>query len=107
MFIIHFVMIFCTISPTMVKQFDVLIQLATVDNLVPYVLAMAALDIMQKQAGHNDRMTRMAAVIGGAYSLYATYQCGMDAVTAGMMTVLLGYMIYGLYAGQKPYTGRI
>ena len=98
-------MIFCTISPTMVKQFDVLIQLATVDNLVPYVLAMAALDIMQKQAGHNDRMTRMAAVIGGAYSLYATYQCGMDAVTAGMMTVLLGYMIYGVYAGQKPYTG--
>lgn len=98
-------MIFCTISPTMVKQFDVLIQLVTVDNLVPYVLAMAALDIMQKQAGHNDRMTRMAAVIGGAYSLYATYQCGMDAVTAGMMTVLLGYMIYGVYAGQKPYTG--
>lgn len=98
-------MIFCTISPTMVKQFDVLIQLATVDNLVPYVLAMAALDIMQKQAGHNDRMTRMAAVIGGAYSLYATYQCGMDAVTAGMITVLLGYMIYGVYAGQKPYTG--
>lgn len=98
-------MIFCTISPTMVKQFDVLIQLATVDNLVPYVLAMAALDIMQKQAGHNDWMTRMAAVIGGAYSLYATYQCGMDAVTAGMITVLLGYMIYGVYAGQKPYTG--
>ena len=105
MVIIQLVMIFCTISPTMVKQFDVLIQLATVDNLVPYVLAMAALDIMQKQAGHNDRMTRMAAVIGGAYSLYATYQCGMDAVTAGMMTVLLGYMIYGVYAGQKPYTG--
>ena len=39
--------------------------------------------------------------------MYATYQCGMDAVTAGMMTVLLGYMIYGVYAGQKPYTGHL
>lgn len=75
--------------------------------MVPYVLAMAALDIMQKEAGHNERTTRLAAVIGGAYSMYATYQCGMDAVTAGMMTVLLGYMIYGVYAGQKPYTGHL
>lgn len=107
MVLIQLIMIFFTISPTMVKQFDVLIQLATVDNLVPYVLAMAALDIMQKEAGHNERTTRLAAVIGGAYSMYATYQCGMDAVTAGMMTVLLGYMIYGGYAGKKPYTGHL
>lgn len=53
MVLIQLIMIFFTISPTMVKQFDVLIQLATVDNLVPYVLAMVALDIMQKEAGRN------------------------------------------------------
>ena len=105
MVLIQLIMIFFTISPTMVKQFDVLIQLATVDNLVPYVLAMASLDIMQRQAGKDSDLTRMAAVAGGAYSIYACIQCGMDSVTYGMVAVLVGLMIYGLYAVrlQTPY----
>ena len=95
-------------SPSMVAQFDALIKLSTVANLVPYVLAMASLDIMQRQAGKDSNLTRMAAVAGGAYSIYACIQCGMDSVTYGMVTVLVGLMIYGLYAVrlQTPYRSR-
>lgn len=92
----------------MVAQFDALIKLSTVANLVPYVLAMASLDVMQRQAGKDSDLTRMAAVAGGAYSIYACIQCGMDSVTYGMVTVLVGLMIYGLYAVrlQTPYRSR-
>lgn len=100
MMAIQVVMILFTVSPTLVKQFDVLLKLATVDNLIPYVLSMAALDVMQKTAGYNSKVTKWAALFGGAYSLYAIYTCGMDAVTYGSIAALIGCMIWGLYAGR-------
>lgn len=108
MLLIQMVLLSMTGSPSLVKQFDALMKLSTVANLVPYVLAMASLDIMQRQAGENSDLTRMAAVAGGAYSIYACIQCGMDSVTYGMVAVLVGLMIYGLYAIrlQKPYRPR-
>ena len=108
MLLIQMVLFSMTGSPSLVKQFDALMKLSTVANLVPYVLAMASLDIMQRQAGENSDLTRMAAVAGGAYSIYACIQCGMDSVTYGMVAVLVGLMIYGLYAIrlQKPYRPR-
>lgn len=108
MLLIQMVLLSMTGSPSLVKQFDALMKLSTVANLVPYVLAMASLDIMQRQAGENSDLTRMAAVAGGAYSIYACIQCGMDSVTYGMVAVLVGLMIYGLYAIrlQKPHRPR-
>lgn len=105
MLLIQMMLLSMTGSPSMVAQFDALIKLSTVANLVPYVLAMASLDIMQRQAGKDSDLTRMAAVAGGAYSIYACIQCGMDSVTYGMVAVLVGLMIYGLYAVrlQTPY----
>ena len=46
----------------------------------------------------------MVATVG-AISIYACIQCGMDSVTYGMVAVLVGLMIYGLYAVrlQTPY----
>ena len=106
MVFIQLVMLVFTTSPTLIKQFDALLQLATVANLIPFVLAMAALDIMQKQAGYNSRLTRMVAVFGGIYSIYACYACGMEAVTYGMIATLTGYILYGLHAGhaEKIYS---
>lgn len=108
MLLIQMILLSMTGSPSMVAQFDALIKLATVANLVPYVLAMASLDIMQRQAGKDSDFTRMAAVAGGTYSIYACIQCGMDSVTYGMVTVLVGLMIYGFYAVrlQTPYRSR-
>lgn len=108
MLLIQMVLLSMTGSPSMVKQFDALIKLSTVANLVPYVLAMASLDIMQRQSGKDSNLTRLAAVGGGVYSIYACVQCGMDSVTYGMVTVLVGLMIYGLYAVrlQTPYNSR-
>lgn len=105
MLLIQMMLLSMTGSPSMVAQFDALIKLSTVANLVPYVLAMASLDIMQRQAGKDSDLTRMAAVAGGAYSIFACIQCGMDSVTYGMVAVLVGLMIYGLYAVrlQTPY----
>jgi putrescine:ornithine antiporter len=39
-----------TISPSLNKQFNVLVNLAVVTNIIPYILSMAALIIIQKVA---------------------------------------------------------
>ncbi|TXZ86889.1 putrescine-ornithine antiporter, partial [Vibrio cholerae] len=38
-----------TISPSLNKQFEALVNLAVVTNIIPYILSMAALGVMQKQ----------------------------------------------------------
>ncbi len=39
-----------TISPSLNSQFNVLVNLAVVTNIIPYILSMAALVIIQKMA---------------------------------------------------------
>ena len=60
-----------TISPDLSKQFDVLVNLAVVTNLVPYILSMAALLTMQKVSNvpaGKALVTNIIATIAAAYS---------------------------------------
>lgn len=89
-----------TVSPSLVKQFDALLQLSTFENLVPYILSMSALDAMQKVSGYASKKTKWAGILGAIYSLYACFSCGEDAITYGTIVLLSGCLIYGLYAGR-------
>ena len=66
-----------TISPSLSKQFTILVNLAVVTNAVPYVLTMASIKTMQKEAGSVSakgmKWTNFIAVIAGLYTLYAIY----------------------------------
>ena len=88
-----------TISPTLLKQFNVLINLAVVINLIPYLLAMAAVPALQLEEGLTGRKAKIAnaaALIGGLYSLYAVYGCGWDIITDGLITTAAGVIFYVL-----------
>lgn len=43
-----------TISPSLNKQFEALVNLAVVTNIIPYILSMAALGVMQKQLNVSE-----------------------------------------------------
>ncbi|OCR22256.1 putrescine transporter [Pseudomonas syringae] len=87
-----------TISPDLSKQFDMIVNLAVVTNLVPYLMSMAALMTMQKVAGVTPRdamFTNAIAYIAAAYSYYALYSAGANAMMLGGIVTMLGWTLYG------------
>lgn len=87
-----------TISPSLNKQFNVLVNLAVVTNIIPYILSMATMIILQKVANvepQKAQMGNIVAFIGAAYSFYALYSSGEDAVMWGALATFLGWTLYG------------
>lgn len=88
-----------TISPSLNKQFNVLVNLAVVTNIIPYILSMAALVIIQKVANvapNKARIANIFAFIGAMYSFYALYSSGEEAMMYGAIVTFLGWTLYGL-----------
>jgi putrescine:ornithine antiporter len=90
-----------TISPTLSKQFSTLVNLAVVTNVIPYIIALSALMVMMKAAKTGEgvwRRNSVIAVIAMAYSVFALYASGKDAVMGGMLVVGIAYIIWGFIA---------
>ncbi|HVO07776.1 MAG TPA: putrescine-ornithine antiporter, partial [Burkholderiaceae bacterium] len=65
------------------------------------IIALSALFVMMRNAKVDQRTWRInsfVAIVAMAYSIYALYASGKDAVMGGMLVVGLGYLIYGLVA---------
>jgi putrescine:ornithine antiporter len=90
-----------TISPTLSKQFSTLVNLAVVTNVIPYIVSLSALMVMMKTAKVGENVWRrnsVIAVIAMAYSVFALYASGKDAVMGGMLVVGIAYIIWGFIA---------
>lgn len=90
-----------TISPSLSKQFTILVNLAVVTNAVPYVLTMASIKTMQKETSTNIsnkamKWTNIIAILAGIYTLYAIYSSGGIAVYYGAIVTFAGWTLYGL-----------
>ena len=87
-----------TISPSLSKQFDVLINLAVVTNIIPYLLSMSALNVIQRSENVSPKKIRFAtfiALIASLYSLYALYTSGSEAMIYGSIATFAGWTLYG------------
>jgi putrescine:ornithine antiporter len=90
-----------TMSPNLNEQFNVLVNLAVVTNVVPYVLALSGLMVMMQKAHVSEKVYRrntVVAVVAMLYSVYAIFASGKDAVLGGMIVMGIGYVIYGFIA---------
>jgi putrescine:ornithine antiporter len=90
-----------TISPSLSEQFSVLVNLAVVTNVVPYVIALSALMVMMQAAGVTTAVYRRnvaIALVAMFYSVYALYASGKDAVLGGMLVTGLTFVIWGFIA---------
>jgi len=95
-----------TISPSLSEQFGVLVNLAVVTNVVPYVIALSALMVMMKAGNAPQgtyRRNAVIALLAMLYSVYALYASGSSAVMGGMIVIGLTYIIWGFIAGR--FTG--
>ena len=87
-----------TISPSLNKQFNVLVDLAVVTNVIPYLLSMAALAVLLKAenvAPQKYKTTVFVAFIGSVYSIYALYAAGEQAMLYGSIVTFIGWTLYG------------
>ena len=109
--VVQTILALSTISPSLSKQFSVLVNLAVVTNVIPYIIALSALPVIMKGARVPDgtyKLNMFVAVIGMLYSTYAIYASGKDAVLGGTIVLALTYIIYGFiaprFASNAPAT---
>ncbi len=90
-----------TISPSLSEQFGVLVNLAVVTNVIPYIVALSALPLMMRQGGLAQGKYRLNIVVGLVAMLYSTYAIlasGKDAVLGGTIVMALGFIVWGFIA---------
>jgi putrescine:ornithine antiporter len=95
-----------TASPTLSETFGVLVSLAVVTNVIPYIIALSALGLMMRTAGVDERKYRInlaVALVGMLYSAFAIYASGMEAVMGGTIVMALGFIVWGFIAHRFMY----
>ncbi len=93
-----------TISPTLNEQFERLVNLATITNIIPYILSMAAATLILKAAGRPQdvKFTGFIAIVASVYSLYACYASGFEAMTYGGLFTFACWTFYGFIGDRFP-----
>lgn len=105
--VVQTLMAVSTMSPNATAQFNKLVNLAAVTNIVPYITAISALMVVMYKAktdAHKFRTNVIVAFFAIAYSAYALYASGMEAVMGGMIVMMIGYLLYGFIA--KRFVGQ-
>ena len=106
--IVQTILALSTISPSLSEQFSALVNLAVVTNVIPYVVSLSALFVMMKSANVASNVyTRnvIIVVLGMAYSVFALYASGKDAVMGGMLVLGVVYIVWGFIANR--FTGEL
>jgi putrescine:ornithine antiporter len=109
--VVQSLMALSTASPTLSETFGVLVSLAVVTNVIPYIIALSALPLMMRRNGVEQRKYRLnvaVALVAMLYSTYAIFASGKDAVMGGTLVMALGFIIWGFiayrFATAKPAT---
>ena len=105
--VLQTLMALSTISPNASEQFNKLVNLAAVTNIIPYITAISAIMVIMTKARVSAAVYKRnvaVAILAIAYSTYALYASGMEAVMGGMLVLMLGYLIYGFFA--KRFIGQ-
>ncbi|KAF0813609.1 Putrescine transporter PotE [Andreprevotia sp. IGB-42] len=88
-----------TISPELAEQFNTLVNVAVVTNIVPYVMSMAAIITIQKFADvepHKARVTNILALVASLYSYYALYSAGQVPMVIACFVIFMGWTLWGV-----------
>lgn len=99
--VLQTVLALSTISPNASEQFGKLVSLAAVTNLIPYVTALTGLLVMMYKADVSPSVYSrnvIVLMIAMAYSFYAIYASGKDAVFGATLVLAVGYLLYGFIA---------
>lgn len=86
-----------TMDASLNQQFENLVNLAVVTNVLPYLLCCVSVNTILKVndvPSKNRILVRVVSVLAFIYSCYAIYACGNVAMIGGGIAILIGYGIY-------------
>jgi len=92
---------FSTISPNLTEQFNVLVDLSVVTNVIPYIMALTGLMVMMRKDKVSAKVymrNSIVVCVAVTYSIYALYASGAGAVVGGLIIMMFGYLIYAFMA---------
>lgn len=95
--VVETVLTLFTANDILREQFEMLVNLAVVTNVVPYILCTLAVPVMMRQSGLSESRIKnfnIIAVFGIMYCIYAIYACGVDAIVGGVVALAIGFVIY-------------
>ncbi|WP_395375817.1 putrescine-ornithine antiporter [Marinicella sp. W31] len=96
--IVQTVFAFSTVSPSLSEQFNVLVDLSVVTNVIPYIIALTGLMVMMKKEDVSPNIylrNSVVVIIAVSYSIFALYASGAKSVVGGVLIMMTGYLIYG------------
>jgi putrescine:ornithine antiporter len=99
--VVQSVMALSTISPNLSEQFSVLVNLAVVTNVIPYVVSLSALPLMMQLArvdATKYRRNVAVTIVAMVYGVYVIYASGKDAVFGGMLVWSIAFLIWAFIA---------
>jgi len=99
--VVQSLMALSTASPTLSETFGVLVNLAVVTNVIPYIIALSALPLMMRRGGVEQgkyRLNVAVVLVAMLYSTFAIYASGKDAVLGGTLVMAVGFIIWGFIA---------
>ena len=98
-----------TANDSLRGQFETLVNLAVVTNVVPYILCILAVPTMMQMSGVAERRIErfyIVAGIGVVYCAYAVYACGVEAMVGSTVAVVIGMCIYVVRKGWLAYRAQ-
>ncbi len=87
-----------TISTSLNKQFNVLVDLSVVTNVIAYLLSIAAFAVLltaENVTPQKYKTTVSVTFIGSLYSIYALYPASEQAMLYGSIVTFIGWTLYG------------
>lgn len=94
-----------TMDEQLFKQFEKLVDLAVVTNVVPYVLCCLALYTIIAKAelkGLRKWSVQIVSMVALLYSLYAIWAAGITSIVGGGIVLLIGFIIYWKTIAKHP-----
>ncbi|MCI5837223.1 MAG: putrescine-ornithine antiporter [Veillonellaceae bacterium] len=94
-----------TMDEYLLVQFERLVDLAVVTNIVPYLYCMlAAPAVLQQEGASRKRVLTvgMVAAAGFFYSLYAVYTAGVEANIGAVAVLFIGYLLFETTIRRHP-----
>ncbi len=98
-----------TADETLAAQFEKLVNLAVVTNIVPYLYVCASVNTLLREHAAEGGLTEshitkvnIISALGFIYSLYATYAAGEESIIGGMIALAIGYGMYYYAFVFKP-----
>jgi putrescine:ornithine antiporter len=97
-----------TISPNASAQFNKVVGLAAVTNIIPYVTSLTGLLVIMHKAQVTPQVFRrnsLILLVAMLYCFYALYASGLDAVFGAALVMVVGYLLFGAIA--KRFVGAL